>query len=383
MKLIDVICRHSNFRKKFVVNSSPHLTAQLQNMWFFITILVMRSDSTYPLEWRCILSGLSENTPLMVPRRESRALIADLGTNTILRGDFSDLCVAKVKQSVLKCTSGKVYLASDAKLLPFSVQVYLLTIYKIESMRMNSLGDISFISAYLTDPRLIEPGFFGLIEILLGKVLRRMICDSFYAVKISKVLQREHISNLVFLAASRIPKVRNFATVWIKKLLAAVPNMVWDHESVFLIFDIILHLDALKQEGTSVVDFAHLKYFDLQETESCSKEFLGMAIDWLKTALSYSSSETLGVMQTYLVVATRRKTSSLLDDHSDLMELYTLFSSGASISSAIIRSPSKHARFLGQINGMILMDSHNGLCFIVSQLSQTEIDHRHLQEGKR
>jgi PI4-kinase N-terminal region len=86
-----------------------------------------------------------------------------------------------------------------------------------------------------------------------------------------------------------------------------------------------------------------------------------MCVDWLETAFSHSTSETLGVMQTYLVSKTRRKSSSLLDEKSDLMDIFTRFAKGSAISSAIIRSPSKHAKFLGEVNGIILIKEQEGM----------------------
>lgn len=155
-------------------------------------------------------------------------------------------------------------------------------------------------------------------------------------------------------------KVRHFARKWIQNLLKVVPHMVWEHKLVFMMFDLVLFLDGIKQEKGILSTFESLSYFSVEEVRESSQDFLLMCTEWLETGFSHSTSETLGVMQTYLVSKTRRKSSSLLDDNSDLMDLFTRFAKGSAISSAIIRSPSKHSRFLGEINGIVHMKEQEG-----------------------
>lgn len=253
-----------------------------------------------------------------------------------------------------------MYQLNDARLLPFAVQCYLLTLYKIETLRMRGVHNVEFICRYLTDQRLQVSDTQMLIELLFNEILRHNILDHKYLQQTS-VIHEDHAQTLLYLAAHRIKKVRLFARKWILKLIKVIPHIVWEHSLVFLMFDIVLFLDELKQDHNTSTTFDELSYFNVEEAKESSLDFLIMAVDWLETGFSHSTSETLGLMQTYLVSKTRRKISSFLDDKSDLMELFTRFAKSSSISSAIIRSPSKHARFLGEVAGILFIKEKEGI----------------------
>ena len=57
-----------------------------------------------------------------------------------------------------------------------------------------------------------------------------------------------------------------------------------------------------------------------------------------------------------------------LEDQSDFMKLMSKFGNNSEISSTIIKSPTKHSRYLGEIKGMILCMEFEGLSSYLDQL---------------
>jgi hypothetical protein len=55
------------------------------------------------------------------------------------------------------------------------------------------------------------------------------------------------------------------------------------------------------------------------------------------------------------------------------MDIFTRFAKGSAISSSIIRSPSKHSRFLGEINGIVYYMQQEGRSIYFLYLAKKEV----------
>ncbi|KAI8923885.1 hypothetical protein BC831DRAFT_15797 [Entophlyctis helioformis] len=162
---------------------------------------------------------------------------------------------------------------------------------------------------------------------------------------------------MLLYAAHRMTKARRFASRWIVRILEVLPRMLWNHKAAFLMMDILRFLDNRKagytDDGFRNPLLAKLFFLDEKEAALASADFMLVAEAWLKSALKQSSGETIGLAQTYLVEISNKSPYTMLNDQSDLMVLLGRFVVHADVASTIIRSPSKHSKFLGEIKGMI------------------------------
>ena len=88
--LVKVISQQEEFRNQFLLGENQDLVLHFRNMWFYLTLFVAQSDGSWPKEWVPILTAIAENTPALLPEPTQRSLVADLGSNSILRGAFPE-----------------------------------------------------------------------------------------------------------------------------------------------------------------------------------------------------------------------------------------------------------------------------------------------------
>lgn len=167
--LIKVICEHENFREDFLNQVGTDLVFHFRNCWFYLILFVMKSDGTWSKDWGLTVASFAEFTPLLVSKMSQRSLIADLGANSILRGTFSESIILKIKNRVLSHFP-TLYQVHDPRLLPFSIQCYIVTIYKIESLRMKNTFSIDYICRYLVDQRIQVNDTQLLLELFMNEV---------------------------------------------------------------------------------------------------------------------------------------------------------------------------------------------------------------------
>jgi hypothetical protein len=168
--LMKVISEQETFQSSFLQEVGTDLVIQFRNFWFYLILYVMNSDGTWPKDWIPIIASLAESTPLLVSKKSQRSLIADLGANSILRGTFSETIVNKIKLCIVSRWPN-LHQINDPRLLPFSVQCYIVTVYKIESFRVRNVHSIEFLCHYLTDQRLQVADIQQLLELFMNEVL--------------------------------------------------------------------------------------------------------------------------------------------------------------------------------------------------------------------
>ncbi|KAH6571358.1 hypothetical protein BASA60_007187 [Batrachochytrium salamandrivorans] len=100
--------------------------------------------------------------------------------------------------------------------------------------------------------------------------------------------------------------------------------------------------------------FPNCFFLDEEEAASASADYIGVGEAWFKAAIKRSVYETIGIVQTYLIEISNKSPYTALNDHSNLMVLLSRYTGISEIASTIIKSPSKHSRYLGEIKGMIL-----------------------------
>ncbi|KAI8916255.1 hypothetical protein EDD86DRAFT_186242 [Gorgonomyces haynaldii] len=357
--LIKVICQQDAFKSEFVKASSGELKQQFRNMWFYFVLYVMKSDGSWPKDWIPVLNAIAENTPTLVPDVSQRSLVADLGANSILRGSFPDSITQKIKNCILSRWPHAVQV-NDPKVMPWSVQVFLFTIYKIESLRIRSNHKVDNLKEYLTDQRLQPPDIYMILELSVHEIFKQAVSDPRYKTHHISI-HENHISALVYFGSQRIPKVRQFARKWVRHVLKSVPKLIWHQRSVFAAFDTIQLLERLADEkGVSNRHQPPYVFVSAQEAKEAYQDFLKIVEGWLDIGFSQSSNETLGVIQTYLVsdAATH---SVNYGEVPGLMEILNHFTKGSTMTSSVIKSLSKYSKYLGEIQGMILMKEHEGI----------------------
>ncbi|OAJ42765.1 hypothetical protein BDEG_26179 [Batrachochytrium dendrobatidis JEL423] len=301
MSIVKMICEQESFHPQSLLTTSQDILNHFRNVWLYLILFVLTPAGTWPKEWHSMLRVVASKTPPLILDKQCRSLEADLGANSIMQGVFPDTIVSKIKGFLSAMMPTKVL---ELRALSFQASAYLLAVYHIESMRIRIMS-VDFMCRYLVDERLYNTDIYTILEMIADEVLR-LFMHSQPTKRVDTRAMEHNMQCMLLYSAHRLSRSRKFATRWILQMLDHIPCMLWNHKVAFLMMDILRYLDTRKA----------------------------------------------GFSETYLVEISNKSPYTALNDHSDLMVLLSQYTGISEIASTIIKSPSKHSRFLGEIKGM-------------------------------
>ncbi|KAJ8322856.1 Phosphatidylinositol 4-kinase stt4 [Batrachochytrium dendrobatidis] len=351
MSIVKMICEQESFHPQSLLTTSQDILNHFRNVWLYLILFVLTPAGTWPKEWHSMLRVVASKTPPLILDKQCRSLEADLGANSIMQGVFPDTIVSKIKGFLSAMMPTKVL---ELRALSFQASAYLLAVYHIESMRIRIMS-VDFMCRYLVDERLYNTDIYTILEMIADEVLR-LFMHSQPTKRVDTRAMEHNMQCMLLYSAHRLSRSRKFATRWILQMLDHIPCMLWNHKVAFLMMDILRYLDTRKagfsEDGFKNPLLSKLFYIDQFEATSASVDYFAVGKAWFKASIHRSFSETIGVVQTYLVEISNKSPYTALNDHSDLMVLLSQYTGISEIASTIIKSPSKHSRFLGEIKGM-------------------------------
>ncbi|KAH6563604.1 hypothetical protein BASA62_008439 [Batrachochytrium salamandrivorans] len=353
MSIVKVVFEQCSFHPQSLGVSNTDMVYYFRNIWFYLTLFVSTPTGTWPKDWQHLVRVVASKTPPLILDRQRRSLEADLGANSIMQGAFPETVMAKIKNLLVTMFPARII---ELRSISFQSSVYLLTVYHIESLRIRTQS-VDFIYRYLVDERLYNTDIYTVLETIADEVLRLFMHSQSFSDVDTHVIEHNMQCMLLY-SAHRLSKPRKFATRWILHMLDAFPSMIWNHKVAFLMMDILRYLDTRKagisQDGFKNPLLSKLFFLDEEEAASASADYIGVGEAWFKAAIKRSVYETIGIVQTYLIEISNKSPYTALNDHSNLMVLLSRYTGISEIASTIIKSPSKHSRYLGEIKGMIL-----------------------------
>lgn len=243
-----------------------------------------------------------------------------------------------------------------------------MTIYQLESLRIKNLS-IDYLCGYLIDDRLQKPEIYPIAESIIESIFKEALRGKYYRYISTEKLKDHTISLLVF-AAHRVSSVRKFAASLIPIILQVLPHLLFQHDVVTCMLDLLRFLDnekiGHKEEHLSHFE-GKLTFITRVEAHESAMDYFKLCQEWINLALQMSTSETIPLLQNYISeisfispwIGTRQSeyhnTSVLQDDISSsfLMQLFQQFYADSSTSSSMIRHSNRRIKVLGEVRGLI------------------------------
>ncbi|ORX86288.1 hypothetical protein BCR32DRAFT_290137 [Anaeromyces robustus] len=291
------------------LNCNNEMNVAFRNFWFYCILLGYRNGQWFS-NWHSILSVIARYTPtLLVSGSNANSLETILESNSILRQKFSDGL-----QSLIKAECANVVTRNtDIKGLSFIQSAYLLTIYQLESMRMDKL-DITYIFQYILNEATNNSGITFAMDTLADKIL-----DIYLKKQEVNIGTREFTENIekqigfiVTNASHRLKRIRNFSRRFLEKIVTRFPSVLMNKKTLYLMLNILIALtssmsikssEKLFIDNSSINDIAsYLEVADgCDHKKELANEYLGLCKQWIEYASKVSSVEINGLLQSYLL----------------------------------------------------------------------------------
>jgi len=291
------------------LNCTNEMNVAFRNFWFYCILLGYRNGQWFS-NWHSILSVIARYTPtLLVSGSNANSLETILESNSILRQKFSDGLQSLIKN---EC-SNVVIRNAEIRGLTFIQTAYLLTIYQLESMRMDQL-DITYIFQYILNEATNNSGITAAMDTLADRIL-----DIYLEKQEVNIGTREFTENIekqigfiVTNASHRLKRIRNFSRRFLNKIVTRFPSVLMNKKTLYLMLNILIALtssmpikssEKLFTDHSSINDItSYLEVADgCDHKKELANEYLGLCKQWIEYASKVSSVEINGLLQSYLL----------------------------------------------------------------------------------
>ncbi|KAI8907684.1 hypothetical protein DFJ77DRAFT_175251 [Powellomyces hirtus] len=358
-ELLDMVTVAKTICASPLIQLSDSKVQDLANLfrdfWFCAILSIMEPNGTWPRGWSEVLSFIAVKTPAFVMSPEERFLDSDLSANSVLKKTFSD--------EVQIRTRGWLYHlfpdhAAGVRNLPFVTCVFLMTVRELETFRASKLNS-DMILTYLSNDRLYNDEIYDFLHLIGTEVETKFMKECAKNREDNMLVIEAHVVQLLFMGASRLERARGFAAKTLYSIHKEFPFILWNRRVVHLMLDLLQCLDANAQGSIGRKELlrgkmgADLAFLDDSDVNAASSNFFDLCMKWIATAISSSSSETMGLLQGYLVDLHTNFPELALGEKSDLMTLLGRLCSSQDIATLILRSVGKHALYYGEVRGML------------------------------
>ncbi|TPX43028.1 hypothetical protein SeMB42_g04890 [Synchytrium endobioticum] len=358
ISILRIICEQVDLKSEAL--TTAEMSELFRNVWFHLVIFILNKNGSWPREWFPALLTVATKTPPLIMRAGESSLLADLGSNSILRATLPESAILKCRTALATLLPSRT---ADIRVAHPSHVVYLLAVHQLECMRIRKTS-FEFILKYLADDRLHGSDIFPILDALAEDVTRSYIDER---TKRPQIPTAAHARDLIINAAHRLNKCRKFCSATINQAITLQPGLLWNRDLVFLMFDILQYLDFdtigaqdKKKEVAEKLGF-ELSFVDRVDRDAAFRHFMDLCTTWTQDAVKRCSSQSIGLIQGYIVSLNQDFPGFTLSEGSALEVILSRFMSHEEISYALIRSMGKQAHYIGIVRGMISQVEKDGL----------------------
>ncbi|KAJ3023680.1 phosphatidylinositol-4- kinase [Thoreauomyces humboldtii] len=327
-----------------------------QDFWFCCITNVLESSGAWPERWPKILGPIAEKTPALALSIQQGFLDDELTAHSVLKNTLPDEAQSRVRACLNHGLPGN---ATAVKALTVTKCVYLLSVRELERFRAVRLNS-SVMLKYLCNDRLYNDDAYDFLHLIAVEVETTFLkqCarnreDNYPAIE-------RHVGQLLFVAASRLERARRYASNALYRIHKIFPAFLWNRTVVNLMLDLLQCLDGNAVGSMERRELLRgkigksLDFLDDSDVSAASKDFFELCTKWMASATYSSSSETMGILQSYMVDLHTNFPELGLGEKSDLLLLLGRFCSSQEIASMIMRSVGKRAIYYGEVRGMLM-----------------------------
>ncbi|KAJ3097772.1 phosphatidylinositol-4- kinase [Phlyctochytrium planicorne] len=344
------ICENEQFPQDTFF--STEVVSLLRNFWIYaVGFLLKQNGAGWPEEWVPILNAVALRTPPLLLPKDRRNLEADLNSNSVIRGLFTEQLLSRCRQNLQIAFKSRTV---DTKGVSPNSAVFLLAVFHMESLRV-ARSSLEECLMYLRDESYYNSDIYSILEVIVDEVMTSYL-RSKHLVK-SSVRRSIHV--LIESSGYRLPKVRIFSSRSLKRLMAAVPGMLWDRKMIFTVIDLVQFLDAKNYSDSLKRDLLKQRlgfdivFVDDLDRASAFNDFKGVASHIITMALERSASETSSLLQAYLADLQLNFPELFILEESYISEFMSKFSKRRKgVATDVVKSLSVRANYIGEIRGL-------------------------------
>uniref|UniRef100_T1J2J9 Thymidine kinase, cytosolic n=1 Tax=Strigamia maritima TaxID=126957 RepID=T1J2J9_STRMM len=298
-----------------IVNPKPRLFKLFRDFWFYCVVMGFTSEETglWPREWYDGVREIATKSPLLI---SITSLRSELLHNSALRNDSVSVGeLQELRSQILNLLEHPPEASPVVNKLGFAQCTYLLSIYKLECLRVQNMDESSFHSvfAYLEDSA-IQKDKDGLWVCMsaVGERVFSTFLDVFSHKLRNNKREKELETHAQFLLVKfnhPNPKIRRVADRYLSSLVDRFPHLLWNGKILQTMLDILqvlakcLELDANEENPQLIVPETPYKLI-LQDTlearETIVRDFAARCQGIIQEAVKWAPNATQSHLQEYL-----------------------------------------------------------------------------------
>ncbi|KAI8817560.1 uncharacterized protein EV422DRAFT_218107 [Fimicolochytrium jonesii] len=349
----SILCEDVEFHKRD--QNIVETNFIFRDFWLCAIARLLGQDGKWPAGWAGILQAIALKTPCFALSSQERFLEEDLRTQSVME----KIVGAEVQQRVRTCLqTAFTERYSASKTLSFAKCTYLLAVREVERFKAKNLAPLTILK-YLNHDRLYNDEVYDFLLSIGDDVIGVFIRACSLKKDVPPPLIADQLKQLLFMAASRLERARAFAANSVYRILRAFPALVWHRKSVGLMLDLLQCLDTESQPSATRTETLRgkigrkLDLLNEYDVQAASQDFFDFCVRWTKLAFQRSASETVGLIQGYMVDIQTNFPELAIGEKSQLVTLLGRFCSSEDIAAMIIKSVGKHALYYGEVRGML------------------------------
>ncbi|KAI9206169.1 uncharacterized protein BJ171DRAFT_499012 [Polychytrium aggregatum] len=358
--IIRAIFDHDEFDASCLNNAK--LSAVTRDFWIQVSILFTLPSGQLQPDWSTDLTHIAAKSPALTLDKSKNSLEADLVANSILGSSYGDDTAQKVRLNLAGTLSVPT---TELRALPFVCCAYLHTVRQLELLRVSKKPFKEMLS-YLTDERLHNSGvIYDHLESIASEVVRTLCADPRPSLCASQRHRNMVLSSqtLVAHAVHRSGRVRQFAIRSLQKMWKAAPSLLWNYPCAALSLDILRICNQAHSVAATSSDIAartglDFEFADDDERRAAVQEFQHLCNKWLSISSEKSLSETVGVLEHYLLDTLLGVPSASITSAKGFSALLGGLHLNSDLLKELLKRQTNGSFFTGEVRGMVSMLAH-------------------------
>ncbi|CAG7786962.1 unnamed protein product, partial [Allacma fusca] len=303
-----------------VMDVKPRLQKLFRDFWLYCIIMGFTSPQTnnalWPSEWYEAVKEIASKSPLLICKTSLRSELRELQYTSALRSDaVSPVELQEFKNKIMALLDNPPEVAPIIKSLPFPQCAYILSVYWLEMLRVETVAKPSFreIFEYLCEPS-IQKDKLGLWQCIA--CVGERVFHKFLDVMATKDTMARRESELevhaqfLLVRFNHIHKqIRRVADKFLSGLVERFPHLLWSRTVLHTMLDVLEVLSVSLTLNPNVnnlpLDIPNTPYRlqlmdNLEARETIVRDFSDRCSSFVQEALKWAPQATRSHLQEYL-----------------------------------------------------------------------------------
>ncbi|VVC31966.1 Hypothetical protein CINCED_3A020388 [Cinara cedri] len=305
-------------RLPVIIQPKPRLHKLFRDFWLYCVVMGFTNDSgLWPSEWYDGVKEIAIKSPCLVTQTSTRSQMRELQYTSAVRNESVSINqLQELKSQILQhLNPAPPEVTAAVNKLSFAQATYLLSVYYLETMRIQNSNDPSLqpIFDYLSDYAIQKDksGLWHCISSVGDKVFALFLnAMSTQAKDETREKKLEFHAQLLLVNFNHIHKlIQCVADKWLSGLVSKFPHLLWNQRVLWTMCDILqvlsYSLELNPNNETPCIQipstpFTLMLMDTLDARESTTNDFAARSLGFIQEAMKWAPSATRSHLQHYL-----------------------------------------------------------------------------------